>query len=255
MNSSDMLNRYKSALLSHQRGRPLAPELLIERAGDLEIYYAPFEHVNQSARVVFVGITPGMQQAVNAIEQAASELRKGSDDLSALSSAKEFASFSGPMRTNLVACLNGIGLNHKLGVASCSEAFSKGSTLAHFTSVLRYPTFFNGANFSGKPDITRTPLLKGAVDKWFATELDVLGSAVWIPLGPTPTAVLEHLAERGKIARNQIFAGLPHPSGANAERISYFLGRKDKAALSAKTDPAKLDNAKSKLLLQVASMV
>lgn len=254
MQALNMLNRYKPALLSHSRGRPLADELLIEQSGDLAMYYAPFEHVNQNARVVFVGITPGLQQAENAFEKAAMELRNGADDETVLSRAKEFASFSGAMRTNLVSCLDAIGLGQKLGVYSCSEAFNPGSEIAHFTSVLRYPTFLAGANYSGKPDVLRTPFLKNAVDRWFATEVEVLPQAVWIPLGPTPTAVLEDLATRGKISRRQIFSGLPHPSGANAERISYFLGRKERAALSAKTDPVKLDRARSELQRQVASM-
>ena len=38
---------------------------------------------------------------------------------------------------------------------------------------------------------------------------------------------------------------MPHPSGANAERISYFLGRKPRERLSAKTDPHKLDGARA----------
>jgi hypothetical protein len=49
-----------------------------------------------------------------------------------------------------------------------------------------------------------------------------------------------------------VLAGLPHPSGANAERISYFLGRKSKEALSSKTNATKIDEAKLVLLKQLA---
>lgn len=45
--------------------------------------------------------------------------------------------------------------------------------------------------------------------------------------------------------------GMPHPSGANAERIAYFLGRKPKAALSAKTNADTIDAMKSQLLAQL----
>jgi len=48
--------------------------------------------------------------------------------------------------------------------------------------------------------------------------------------------------------------GLPHPSGANAERIAYFLGRKDRSALSAKTDAARLDAINRDLKKRVASL-
>ena len=35
-----------------------------------EVYYAPFDHVTTSARVVLVGITPGRVQAVAALDTA-----------------------------------------------------------------------------------------------------------------------------------------------------------------------------------------
>ncbi len=39
------------------------PRLLIDREGDLEVRYAPFDHVNPEARIVILGITPGAKQA------------------------------------------------------------------------------------------------------------------------------------------------------------------------------------------------
>jgi hypothetical protein len=254
MTDSSMLERYRQPLLRHARGSGLSVDLLIDRSGAIETFYAPFEHVNEKARIVFVGITPGLQQAENAIEKAASELRGGAADSAALKSAKAFASFSGGMRTNLVDCLNGIGLNRPLGVRSCAEVFDPESDLAHFTSVLRYPTFLSGSNYSGSPDISRTPFLQASVDRWFATEVDQLADAWWVPLGPTPTGVLDRLATLGRLSRSRILAGLPHPSGANAERINYFLGRKERDKLSAKTDPNKIEQAKATLLRQVAAI-
>lgn len=41
--------------------------LLIDREGNLSVYYAPFEYVNPAARVVIVGITPGRTQMRNAL--------------------------------------------------------------------------------------------------------------------------------------------------------------------------------------------
>ena len=40
---------------------------------------------------------------------------------------------------------------------------------------------------------------------------------------------------------------IPHPSGANAERIAYFLGQKPRDRLSAKTDPTRIDAARASL--------
>ena len=74
---------------------------------------------------------------------------------------------------------------------------------------------------------------------------------MWVPLGQHAEAALLHLASSGGLPRGNILVGLPHPSGANAERIAYFLGRKDRASLSVKTNAARLDEAKRQLLEQV----
>jgi len=52
---------------------------------------------------------------------------------------------------------------------------------------------------------------------------------------------LDWLARRGVLPAARILHGIPHPSGANAERIAYFLGRKDKATLSSRTNGAQID--------------
>lgn len=74
-----------------------------------------------------------------------------------------------------------------------------------------------------------------------------------VPLGGKVTEMLMYLADKGLIRRDHILAGLPHPSGANAERISYFLGRKPKHLLSAKTNADMLDTARQALIARVAA--
>ncbi|RUP75755.1 hypothetical protein C7Y69_18405 [Alteromonas sp. KS69] len=64
--------------------------------------------------------------------------------------------------------------------------------------------------------------------------------------------VLRYLAKKNVISEKQILSGMPHPSGANAERINYFFGRKKREALSIKTNAGKLDEAKKKLLNKLA---
>jgi len=48
--------------------------------------------------------------------------------------------------------------------------------------------------------------------------------------------------------------GLPHPSGANAERINFFLGKKEKEHLSSRTNGDKITRAKEELLEKVSSL-
>lgn len=48
----------------------LPAELLLASEGNLQTFYAPFDHVNSGARVVLCGITPGLQQASRALDEA-----------------------------------------------------------------------------------------------------------------------------------------------------------------------------------------
>ncbi|AZO59690.1 hypothetical protein EJ078_10920 [Mesorhizobium sp. M1A.F.Ca.IN.022.06.1.1] len=225
----------------------LSGRLLLERAGDLAISYAPFEHIERNARVVLVGITPGAQQAGNALIELRRRLVAGDTNESALAAAKVFASFSGPMRTNLVAMLDHIGLAGWLGVTSTAALWSTHQRLVHFTSALRYPVFVGSTNYNGHPPMTSHPSLRRMIDEFLREEAAALPNAVWIPLGPKAAVGVHHLVKSGAIAQSRVLDGLPHPSGANAERIAYFLGRKPREALSAKTDPNNLDAAQRRL--------
>lgn len=246
-----MLTQFRSTLLASSPINGLSPDLLISRSGQLATYYAPFEHVNTAARVVLVGITPGQFQAQKAIEQLRAGLIAGLSDDEALRQAKEAASFSGPMRAALVEMLDYVGLHSPLGLGSCAELFSSASHLVHYTSALRNPVLSGDQNYTGNPAILRTPYLRSMAEEWLADEARQLPDALWIPLGKEPTAVLREFAERGLIKKDCLLDGLPHPSGANAERIAYFLGRKQRENLSAKTRAETLDAARDELVRKV----
>ena len=106
-------------------------------------------------------------------------------------------SFSGPLRANLVAMLDAIGVAEHLGVQTTAEIFRPGSQDVHFTSALRYPVLVNGKNYNGTPDMLKTPLLRRMVETHLAEEARMLPDALWLPLGPRPEAALRHLARQG----------------------------------------------------------
>ena len=64
--------------------------------------------------------------------------------------------------------------------------------------------------------------------------------------------VLHYVSSLGYLKPEQILQGLPHPSGANAERIQYFLGLKSADTLSNKPNPVQIDTAKAALLTQLS---
>lgn len=229
-----------------------APALQLAASGSLNAYYAPFDTVNHEARVVLVGITPGRTQASNALAEARKQLANGLSHADALSQAKRVGAFSGAMRTNLTALLDHIGLQRWLGLHSCDELFGKAAHLLQSASVLPFPVFANGDNYNGTPDPISTPMLRQLMLDHFVPMAKALPGAVFVPLGPVPTRVLQWLVSQNHLSGSQLLLGLPHPSGANAERIHYFLGKKEAANLSTKTDPVKLDAARIQLQRDVA---
>ncbi len=216
-----------------------------------EVYYAPFDHVTPSARVVIVGITPGRAQAVAALEIARRTLQDGCPHATAMGLAKATASFAGPMRRNLVDLLDHVGVAERLGISTTAEFWGAERHLAHFTSALRYPVFEGGKNYSGGK-LSASALLMGQLNRWFAAECRALPTALYVPLGPTALEACERQVSAGILRPSQILAGLPHPSGANAERIAYFLGRKPRHLLSTKTRPKSLDAGREQALRTVA---
>lgn len=126
--------------------------------------------------------------------------------------------------------------------------------LLQTASVLPFPVFLNGDNYNGAPDLVRTPLLRQFMLAHFLPMLSELPDAVLIPLGPVPTKALSWLVREGHVSGRRVLEGLPHPSGANGERIAYFLGRKKRDELSSKTDASKLDAARAQLIATVATL-
>lgn len=250
VNLNTFSSQISSATKEELKSDKLPDNLLISDEGQYQTFYAPFDYINENAKVVIVGITPGLQQASNALLKARDILNSRGSIGEAREKAKVYASFSGAMRNNLTAMLDHIGLNEYLDIKTTESLFEDNQNMVHFTSALRYPVFKNGKNFNESP-----LKLKKQVMAWFAEECKILSNAVYIPLGPKVTEVLELMVELDILKSEQVLSGLQHPSGANAERIAYFLGRKDKVALSVKTNPTKIDAGKKLIFQKIASLI
>lgn len=218
-----------------------SPMPLYGEAGPLRVERAPFDHIERGAKLVVVGITPGAQQRDFARAAHAQATHEGRSAPDADRIAKFAASFGGAMRSNLVRILDHVGAARWLGVPSFAQAFDPElQGRVHFTSALRYPVFVDGANYNGQPSMLGSPLLRGMVETLLAEEARALPGAIWQPLGEKPLAALDHLVRLGVLSPDQIAPSLPHPSGANVERITFFLGGKDASSLSVRTNADKL---------------
>ena len=237
-----------------QTATDIPPVFLISQDARLSAHYIPFDYVNTKAKLVLVGITPGLTQWKNAVAEMQRQLQQGTSIDVALEETKKVGAFSGAMRNNLIELLDAIGIQDWLGIAGCASVFDEDKHLIHTSSILRHPVFVNGANYNGTPNMTKTPSLKSLMLEHFAKEAAQFKDALFIPLGPVVSDGLNWLANEGILRPQQILHGLPHPSPANAERIAYFIGKKERTALSTKTNADKLDAARSGLISQIESL-
>jgi hypothetical protein len=229
-------------------------KLRLAQDGNIEVCYVPFDCINPQARIVIVWITPGRTQMLNAIKEARRQMDNGADTERILIAAKLTGAFSGAMRPNLAGLLDCVGINDWLGIGSCNELFGSSAHFVQTASVLSNAVFVDGENYNGTPNMTKHPLLREQLLTHFGEIAKALPNAVFIPLGDKVAEALHFIAAHGLLERKQILDGLPHPSGANAERIAYFIGRKSRSALSSKTNADKLDKARDLMTRQVLAL-
>ena len=139
---TDLIEKYAPILCGSTPPVVRDPRLLMDASGDVKIYYAPFEYINPSARIVLVGITPCPTQMVNANNEARRALHAGKSSTEAIHAAKSVGAFSGePLRSNLINQLNHWGFHKWLGLTDSANLFSTSRHLVQTTSLLRYPVF------------------------------------------------------------------------------------------------------------------
>ena len=255
-----LFDRYADAIARLDLDAIAAPagipeHFLLSHEGRYRSYYIPFESVNRAARVVVVGISPGFVQWKNAMREAQRRMAAGASTDEVLVAARQAGAFSGAIRPNFVALLDAIGVQRWLGIASCATLFDADAGLVHIGAILRHPVFVDGKNYSGTPAMPRHAFLREETLRYFAHEAAMLPDAVYIPMGASVGEGLDWLAAQGVLGADRILHGLPHPSGANAERVAYFLGRKDRSTLSGKTNGAQLDAAREALQAQMESLI
>ena len=192
-------------------------EFLIKKDGNIEIYYAPFDYINTKAKIVIVGITPGLQQMLQSYEV----INQGKS----LKEVKDLSSFKGSMRTGLIKYLDELKINDILKIKSCESLFNKNSRYLHTTSLVKYPVFDKGKNYSGA-NILKKKILLDFIEKNFLEELKTLKKSIIVPLGNTVSSTIEYLNNKYNLKLACFLKGFPHPSGANARKNIQFKENK-----------------------------
>ena len=192
-------------------------KFLIAKKDNIKIYYAPFDYINSKAKIMIVGITPGLQQMLQSFEV----INQGKS----LKEVKDLSSFKGSMRTTLVKYLDELKINKTLKIKSCESLFHKHNKYLHTTSLVKYPVFDKGKNYSGS-NILKKKILIEFIEKNFLKELKTLKKAIIIPLGNTVSSTIEYLNNKYNLKLACFLKGFPHPSGANARKSIQFKENK-----------------------------
>ena len=192
-------------------------KFLLKKEKNIEIYYAPFDYINSKAKIVIVGITPGLQQMLQSYEV----INQGKS----LKEVKDLSSFKGSMRTGLIKYLDELKINDILKIKSCESLFNKNSRYLHTTSLVKYPVFDKGKNYSGA-NILKKKILLDFIEKNFLEELKTLKKSIIIPLGNTVSSTIEYLNNKNNLKLRCFLKGFPHPSGANARKNIQFKENK-----------------------------
>jgi hypothetical protein len=225
-----MLANYRDVLIglppimTMKKEQLLIDELHVKDIAPLKLYYAPHNDVAyHGAKLLIAGLTPGFQQMQLALAAAQEALWQGEDDREACYRAKRTARFAGTMRSNLIMMLNLVGVQQWLELDNCASLFEEHAHWLHSTSIVPYPAFYKGRNYSGsQPDLLKHELLRSYVLEHMEQQMSMFPDIPIIPLGRSVEAMIGLLVQQGVIKEAQVLWGFPHPSGANGHRHQQF---------------------------------
>ena len=191
----------------------VSKDFLVNKAGNIEIYYAPFDYINSKAKIVIVGITPGLQQMTQSFQVI--------KDGKSLKEVKDLSSFKGSMRTTLIKYMDELKINKKLKIKSCESLFNLDSKYLHTTSLVKYPVFDKGKNYSGV-NILKKKILLDFIEDNFLKELEIHQNNIIVPLGNTVSSTIDYLNIKHQLNLRCFLKGFPHPSGLNVRKNIQF---------------------------------
>jgi len=191
----------------------ISKNFLLSKEGNIEIYYAPFDYINPQAKIVIIGITPGLQQMIQSFHAI--------KDGKSLREVKDLSSFKGGMRNTLVKFLDELKINKILKIQSCESLFNLNNKYLHSSSLVKYPVFDKGKNYSGV-NILKKKILLDFIEDNFLKELDVFQDSIIIPLGNSVSSTIDYLNTKHQLKLNCFLKGFPHPSGLNARKNIQF---------------------------------
>lgn len=228
LNPNSLFYRYKEKILcldKIEKDIILNEQFALYQDANMQLYYAPHnEYINDNAKIVIVGITPGWNQTQCAYQTAKKYIEMNCSDEEICFQCKTASRFAGTMRKNIITMLDELGLQNHLQLKSCSELFYSNNDLLHTTSLIKYPCFYKGKNYSGyAPAIGCVEILQKYIENEFMEELRYINNTkLIIPLGKAVESIFREKLNSLSTQNCKVLWGFPHPSGLNAHRKEQF---------------------------------
>jgi len=95
----------------------------------------------------------------------------------------------------------------------------------HSTSLIKYPVFDKGKNYSGS-NLLKKKILLDFLETHFVKELKKLDKTIIVPLGNTVSSTIDYLNDKFNLKLKCFLKGFPHPSGLNVRKDVQFKENK-----------------------------
>lgn len=222
-----LLSQFENLIREDGSAAAQSPASIISKDDRFIVRYIPFEHVNEHARLVIVGITPGPNQLDLAYSEAQRLLCAGRPHGEVLGEVKRIAGFGGDtMRPNLLRMLRHFGFRDLLGISDEGELWGARTDLLHSTSVVPHATFRrDGRPFAGSfGEVQTSSTLRTSFEQDFVASLSKLRrDALFVGLGPTPLDALKWCAANGLLQKEQIVGAFAHPATTAGSQVAIYL--------------------------------
>ncbi|WP_130393319.1 hypothetical protein [Cupriavidus agavae] len=214
--------------------------VVVDQDGTYVMTYVPFEHRNEDAQLVLVSTTPGHTHVRLAAEVTEELLRLHTPGRVIQREHKRRVELGGPMvRPNLIRMLDHFRVPDLIGQNAAQALWGDAFQSLQPLALVPYATTRRGLTFDGSlDDILQTPMLRVVFENLFLAQLEPLrSSTIYIALGRTAWAALQHAASLGVIGRGQVLGMMPVPARAGS-MVRYFLREIAEADLTA-NDPVR----------------
>lgn len=199
--------------------------VVVDQDGTYVLKYVPFEHRNENARLVLISTTPGHTHVQLAATVTEELLRSHTPGKVIQREHKRRVELGGRMvRPNLIRMLDHFRVPELVGQPHAAALWNEGFDSIQPLALLPHATTRRGLAFDGTlEEIFDAPMLRMVFDNLFLAALrQCRPDALYVGLGRTAWAGLQHAVNAGLLSRNQLLGMMPVPARAGS-MVRYFL--------------------------------